>query len=232
MVIISQLMTYWSSSWIVSYSRNCYDSSCYEHMLQEMSTPSPRQPAWWGEHSPRHRQLLHPSEYAGQPYVCPHNTARHMPLWIQDLELEDIAERMRIKKKQADKRRMRRIRWAAEIQTSKVKQLKRELQIAHKKSRTEDGELGIARWNREYWGTGFGVKRLGIKKEEPSTPFLQIKVEPPPTPPLTYPPSRTSSSIFRDIDLNDFVWSTCHPLFNKKSPLHIFSNSGIWHLLV
>ena len=28
---------------------------------------------------------------------------------IQDLELEDIAERMRIKKKQADKRRMRRI---------------------------------------------------------------------------------------------------------------------------
>ena len=46
---------------------------------------------------------------------------------IQDLEPEDITERMRIKKKQADKRRMRRIRRAAEIQAEKVKRLKREL---------------------------------------------------------------------------------------------------------
>ena len=45
---------------------------------------------------------------------------------IQDLEPEDIAERMRIKKKQADKRRMRRIWRTAEIQAEKVKQLKRE----------------------------------------------------------------------------------------------------------
>ena len=60
--------------------------------------------------------------------------------------------------------------------------------MVHKKSRTEDGVLGITWWNREYWGTGFRVKRLGIKKEEPSTPLL-VKVEPPPTPPLTYPPS-------------------------------------------
>ena len=106
---------------------------------------------------------------------------------IQDLEPEEITERMRIKKKQADKRRMRRIRRAAEIQAGKVKRLRRELRIAHKKSRTEDGQLGIVWWNREYWGTGFRVKRLGIKKEEPSTPPLPVKVEHPPTPPLTYP---------------------------------------------
>ena len=132
---------------------------------------------------------------------------------IQDLDPEDIAERLRIKKKQADKRRMRRIRRAAEIQTEKVKRLRRELRIAHKRSRTEDGQLGIIWWNREYWGTGFGVKRLGIKKEEPSTP--KLKVERPPTPPLTYPPSRTSTSRFRSIDLNKFVWL---PVY-RPSPL-------------
>ena len=126
---------------------------------------------------------------------------------IQELDPEDIAERLWIKKKQAVKRRMRRIRWAVEIQVGKVKRLRRELWIAHKRSRTENGELEIVWWNREYWGTGFGVKRLGIKKEEPLTPSMWVKVEPPPTPPLTYPPSRTSSSIFRDTDPNDFVWS-------------------------
>ena len=89
---------------------------------------------------------------------------------IQDLDPEDITERLRIKKKQADKRRMQRIRRAAEIQAGKVKWLRRELQIAHKRSRTEDGTMGIVWWNQEYWGTGFGVKRLGIKKEEPLTP--------------------------------------------------------------
>ena len=126
---------------------------------------------------------------------------------IQELNPEDIAERLRIKKKQADKKRMKRMRRAAEIQAGKVKRLRRELKIAHKRSRTEDGELGIVLWNREYWGNGLGVKRLEIKKEEPSTPSLLIpKVKPLPTPPLLYPPSRTSSSIFRDIDPNDFVW--------------------------
>ena len=40
---------------------------------------------------------------------------------ISDLEPEDIAERMQIKKKQADKRRMKRIRHAVEIQAGKVK---------------------------------------------------------------------------------------------------------------
>ena len=125
---------------------------------------------------------------------------------IQDLDPEDIAERLRIKKKQADKRRMMRIRRAAEIQAGKVKRLRRELQIAHKRSRTENGVLGIVWWNQEYWGTGFRVKRLWIKKEEPSTPLL-VKVEHPRTPPLTYPPSRTSTSQFRSIDPNKFVWS-------------------------
>ena len=124
---------------------------------------------------------------------------------IQDLDPEDIAERLRIKKKQVDKRRMRKIRRAAEIQAEKVKRLRRDLWIAHKRSRTEDGQLGIVWWNQEYWGMGFGVKRLGIKKEEPSTP--RLKVEHPPTPPLTYPPSRTSTSRFHSIDPNEFVWS-------------------------
>ena len=124
---------------------------------------------------------------------------------IQDLDPEDIAERLRIKKKQAEKRRMIRIRRTAEIQAGKVKRLKRELWIAHKRSRTEDGVLGIVWWNQEYWGTGFGVKRMGIKKEEPSTPSL--KVEHPPTPPLTYPPSQTSTSRFCSIDPNNFKWS-------------------------
>ena len=124
---------------------------------------------------------------------------------IQDLDPEDVAERLRIKKKQADKRSMMRIRRKAEIQAEKVKRLRRELRMAHKRSRTEDGILGIVWWNQEYWGTEFGVKRLGIKKEEPSTPLL--KVEHPPTPPLTYPPSRTSTSRFCSIDPNKFVWS-------------------------
>ena len=134
---------------------------------------------------------------------------------IQDLGPEDIAERRRIQKKQAHKKRMERIRRTAEVQAEKVKRLRRELRVAHKRSRTEDGQLGIVWWNRDYWDTRFRVKRLGIKKEESSTPPLLIKVKHPPTPPLTYPPSQTSSSLFRDIDLNDFVWS---PLY-APSPI-------------
>ena len=135
-------------------------------------------------------------------HIIQHNTCLYD---IQDLDPEDITERLRIKKKQVDKRRMRRMRRAAEIQAGKVKRLRRELRIMHKRSRTEDGVLGIVWWNQEYWGTGFGVKRLGIKKEEPSTTLLKVKH--PPTPPLTYPPSRTSTSRFRSIDPNEFVWS-------------------------
>ena len=175
-------------------------------------------------HSKKH-QLPHPANQLNKenllldmgnfftlPNMLDNHTYVHIIQWdtclydIQDLEPEDITERMRIMKKQADKRRIRRIRQAAEIQAEKVRWLRREFQAAHKKSRTEDGELGIVWWNWEYWGTRFGVKRLGIKKEEPSTPSLS-KVEPSPTPPLTYPPSWTSTSLFRDIDPNDFVWS-------------------------
>ena len=79
------------------------------------------------------------------------------------------------------------MRQKAEIQVEKVKRLRRELRIAHKRHRTEDGVLGIVWWNQEYWGTGFGIKRLEIKKEEPSTPSLKVKI--PPTPTLAYPPS-------------------------------------------
>ena len=122
---------------------------------------------------------------ASYVHIIQHDTCLYD---IQDLDPEDITERLKIKKKQTDKRRMRKMRQAAEIQAGKVKQLRRELQIVHKRSRTEDGTFGIVWWNQEYWGTGFGVKRLGIKKEEPSTPSL-IKVKPSPTPPLTYPPS-------------------------------------------
>ena len=112
---------------------------------------------------------------------------------ISDLEPEDIAERMRIKKKQADKRRMRRIRRTAEIQARKVKQLRRELRIAHKTSRTEDGKLGIVWWNREYWDDGKTVKRLTVKKEEPVSPICWGQDYNPKTPMLTYPsPTPTS----------------------------------------
>ena len=126
---------------------------------------------------------------------------------IQDLDPEDIAERLRIKKKQTDKRRMGRIRQAAEIQAEKVKRLRRELRLPHKRSKTEDGQLGIVWWDQSYWSMKFGAKGLRIKKEESSTPPLLIKVKHPPTPPLTYPPSQTSTSQFRSIDPNEFVWS-------------------------
>ena len=117
---------------------------------------------------------------------------------------------------------MRRIRKEVE----KVVQLKRELWLMHKRSRTEDGQLGIVWWNWEYslvelgiLGHRNGIKRLRnlenglrVKKEEPSTLLLHIKVKSPPTPCLHYPPSSMSSSHFHSIDPNDFVWS------NSPSP--------------
>ena len=126
---------------------------------------------------------------------------------IQDLEPEDITERMRIKKKQATWRRMRRMRQAAEIQVEKVKWLKRELWLMHKWSKTESGEMGIIWWNREYWGTGFGARRFKVKKEEPLTLVIPPKVELPPTSQLTYPTSCTSTSRLHSIDPSDFEWS-------------------------
>ena len=113
---------------------------------------------------------------------------------IQDLEPEEIDTRLRMKKKAAKKRRMQRIRRHAELRVAEVKLLRRELQIAHKKNRTENGELGITWWNREYWDEGKGVKRITVKKEEPITPML------------TYP-SLTPTSRYQSLDPNDFVWS-------------------------
>ena len=125
---------------------------------------------------------------------------------LQDLDPEELTDHKRRKENWVRKRRMQRIRERAE----KIVQLKRELQLMHKQSRTESGQLGIVWWNREYWDKGLGLKRIKVKKEEPSTPSLQIKVELPPTPSLGYPPSRSSSSQFRSIDLNDFVWSSIY----------------------
>ena len=133
---------------------------------------------------------------------------------ISDLEPEDIAERMRIKKKQALKRWMNRIRRTAEIQARKVKQLRRELRIVHKKSKTEDGELGIVWWSREYWHNGKGQKRYTVKKEEPVTPIWWGQDYKPSTPMLTYP-SLTPTSRYQSMDPNDFVWS---PIY-RPSPI-------------
>ena len=125
---------------------------------------------------------------------------------LQDLDHEDIADHKRRKKNWVRQRKMERIRREVE----KLVQLKRELRQAHKRSRTEAGVQGIVWWNCKYWDSGKGLKRIGrvkVKKEEPSTPSLQIKVKPSPTPTLQYPPSHTSTSHFCSIDPNDFIWS-------------------------
>ena len=125
---------------------------------------------------------------------------------IQDLKPEDIEKRQRMKKKAALKRRMQRIRRHTELQAAEVKLLRKELRIAHKKNRTEDGELGITWWSREYWDEGKGVKRLTVKKEEPISPIWWGQDYKPSTPMLTYP-SLTPTSRYQSLDPNDFVWS-------------------------
>ena len=125
---------------------------------------------------------------------------------IQDLDPVDIDTRLRMKKKAAKKRRMQRIRRHAELRAAEVKLLRRELRIAHKKNRTEDGELGIAWWSREYWDEGKGVKWLTVKKEEPVTPIWWGQDYKPSTPMLTYP-SLTPTSRYQSLDPNDFVLS-------------------------
>ena len=156
-----------------------------------------------------------------QQDTCPYN--------LQDLDPEELTERMRIKKNQARRRKMRKIRKEAE----KIVQLKRELWLMHKWSWTEDGIMGIIWWNQEYWDMGMGIKRLKmfqnglkIKKEEPLTPLLHIKVKSPPTPSLQYPPSSLSSSHICSIDPNNFVWS------NNQVPKNItsFFSSSFGHL--
>ena len=133
---------------------------------------------------------------------------------IQDLEPEDIEKRQRLKKKAALKRRMQRIRRSMEKRAAEVKLLRRELRIAHKKNRTEDGEMGIVWWSREYWPEGKGVKRLTVKKEEPVTPIWWGQDYKPSTPMLTYP-SLTPTSRYQSLDPNDFVWS---PIY-RPSPI-------------
>ena len=125
---------------------------------------------------------------------------------VQDLDPEDIEMRLRMKNKAAKKRRMQRIRRHAELRAVEVKLLRRELRIAHKKNRTENGELGIAWWSHEYWDEGTGLKRLMVKKEEPVTPIWWGQDYRPSTPMLTYP-SLTPTSRYQSMDPNDFVWS-------------------------
>ena len=148
-------------------------------------------------------------------YTYVHMIQRDTCLYdISDLEPEDIAERMRIKKKQADKRRMKRIRRTAEIRAREDKQLRRELWIAHKKNKTEDGKLGIVWWSQEYWDNGKGVKRLTVKKEEPVSPIWWGQDYNPSTPMLQNP-SPSPSSRYHSLDPNDFVWS---PVY-RPSPI-------------
>ena len=78
-----------------------------------------------------------------------------------------------------------------------------------KKRVTADAQAKV---NRK-WNTGNHLVELGILgpwvgiKEEPLTPLLDIKVKSLPTPCLHYPHSSMSSSHFRSIDPNNFVWS-------------------------
>ena len=132
---------------------------------------------------------------------------------IQDLDPEDIDTRLRTKKKAVKKRRMQRIRHA-ELRAAEVKLLRRELWIAHKKNRTENGEMGITWWSREYWDEGKRVKRITAKKEEPVTPIWWGQDYKPSTPMLTYP-SLTPTSRYQSMDPNDFVWS---PIY-RPSPI-------------
>ena len=164
--------------------------------------------------------LIDTANFFTLPNMLDNHTYVHMIQWdtclydILDLEPEDIAERMWIKKKQADKRRMKRIRQTSEIQVMKGKQLRRELRLAHKKSKTEDGKLGIVWWNREYWDDGKSVKRLMVKKEEVITPIWWGQDYNPSTPMLTYP-ILTPTSRYQSMDPNNFVWS---PIY-RPSPI-------------
>ena len=133
---------------------------------------------------------------------------------IQDLDPEDIDMRLRMKRKAAKKRCMQRIRRHAELRAAEVKLLRRELRIAHKKNKTENGEMGIVWWNWEYWDEGKGVKRISVKKEEPVTPIWWGQDYKPSTPMLTYP-SLTPTSRYQSMDPNDFVWSSIY----RPSPI-------------
>ena len=206
------LMIYPPTFCNVSYSWNYVLTSHHEHMFKEVTSPSRSSypPKSW-------EQIVNTAYYfftlsnTLDDHTYVHQVQQDTCLYnLQDLEPEELTERKRIKKNQARRRKMQRIRERAE----KLVQLKRELQLIHKQSRTESGTMGIVCWNWEYWDTGMGLKRLRtlengqkVKKEEPLTPLFHIKVESPPTPCLHYPPSSLSSSHFCSIDPNDFKWS-------------------------
>ena len=84
---------------------------------------------------------------------------------------------------------MQRIRQHAELEAAKVKLLRRELQIAHKRNTPENGEMGITWWSQEYWDEGKRVKKYTVKKEEPVTPIWWGQDYKPSTLMLTYHPS-------------------------------------------
>ena len=211
---IDHLMIYPHTFYNVSYSWYCSHSSHYEHSFKKATTSKwPPYPwiFWRWNGNPWHMVLfLHSPQHFGWPQLCPSPTK-----WIMSIQHSGpwswIYHGVERKKNNlARKSKMGRIREEAE----KLVQLQRESRLIHKWSRTEDGQLGIVWWNREYWDKGMGLKRLKtmenglkIKKEEPSTPPLHIKVESPPTPCLHYPPSSMLSSHFHSIDPNDFKWS-------------------------
>ena len=118
---------------------------------------------------------------------------------LQDLDKVDIAEWRKVRENNVRLRCMKKIRRRAEL----FKKLKRELHQVHKLSRTESGFPGIHWWHLKYWDNDLGLK---VKKEEFSTPLLNIKVESPPTLNLQYPSQSptTPSSHYCSLDPNDF----------------------------
>ena len=207
-------MIYPHTFYNVSYSWYCSLSSHHEHLFKKGA--SSRWPPHQSIFQKRDGHSQHQIFFFTLPNSLDNDRYIHLLQWgtclynIQDLDPEDIAEWKRKKKNWARKQKMRRIREVAE----KLVQLKGELGLMHKQSRTESGQLGIVWWNWEYWDSGMGLKRLRtldnglqVKKEEPTTPSLHVKIESPPTPCIHYPSSFMSLSCFHSIDPNNFVYS-------------------------
>ena len=70
-------------------------------------------------------------------------------------------------------------------------------------AQVESGFSGICWWHLGYWDKMLGLQ---VKKEEPLTPLLNIKVESPPILNLQYPSQSptTPSSCYHSLDPNDF----------------------------
>ena len=73
----------------------------------------------------------------------------------------------------------------------------------HKLSKMEGGFPGICWWHLGYWDKTLDLQ---VKKVEPSTPLLHIKVKSPPTLNLQYPSQSptTPLSHYQSLDPNDF----------------------------